>query len=178
MGDPVTIGLTVAKGIGTVMEARSAKKMANLEAQSYERQALATQIETEQASADRARAYREAMSTEAAAQAAYGRSGAGGTSRALASNQLSAYGRDVNRIQQAGMNQAASLNQSASNTRTSGNMSMMSGYISTATGALGDWDEYRKGQKTGVKTNPKSPTGKNTYKLPKGPMFGGNKGWK
>ncbi|QDP67368.1 MAG: hypothetical protein Tp1124SUR272871_48 [Prokaryotic dsDNA virus sp.] len=178
MGDPVTIAMMGAKVVGGVMEARNAKKMANLEAQSYERQALATQIETEQASADRARAYREAMSTEAAAQAAYGRSGAGGTSRALASNQLSAYGRDVNRIQQAGMNQAASLNQSASNTRTSGNMAMTSGYISTAFGALGDWDEYKKGQKTGVKTTLKSPTGKNTYKLPKGLMYGGNKGWK
>ena len=76
------------------------------------------------------------------------------------------------------MNQAASLNQSASNTRTSGNMAMTSGYISTAFGALGDWDEYKKGQKTGVKTTLKSPTGKNTYKLPKGLMYGGNKGWK
>jgi hypothetical protein len=177
MGDPITIAMIGAKVVGGVMESRNAKKMANLEAQSYERQAIATQIETEQASSDRARAYREALSTETALQGAYGRTGSGGTGRALARNQLTAYGRDVNRIQQAGTNQAAALNQSASNTRTSGNMAMTSGYISTAAGALGDYQTYTKtGIPKGVKQ--KSPTGKNTYKLPKGPMFGGNKGWK
>jgi hypothetical protein len=177
MGDPITIAMIGAKVVGGVMESRNAKKMANLEAQSYERQAIATQIETEQASSDRARAYREALSTETALQGAYGRTGSSGTGRALARNQLTAYGRDVNRIQQAGTNQAAALNQSASNTRTSGNMAMTSGYISTAAGALGDYQTYTKtGIPKGVKQ--KSPTGKNTYKLPKGPMFGGNKGWK
>jgi hypothetical protein len=177
MGDPVTIAMIGAKVVGGVMESRNAKKMANLEAQSYERQALATQIETEQASSDRARAYREAVSTETALQGAYGRTGGGGTGRALRQNQLSSYGRDVNRIQQAGTNQAAALNQSASNTRTSGNMAMMSGYINTAAGALGDYNTYIKTDKPkGVKQ--KSPTGKKTYTLPKGQMYGGNKGWK
>ena len=149
MGDPVTIAMIGAKVVGGVMEARNAKKMANLEAQSYERQALATQIETEQASADRARAYRDNIATETALQGAYGRTGAGGTGRALARNQLSAYGRDVNRIREAGTNQAAALNQSSSNVRTSGNMSMTSGYISTAFGALGDYNKYKQSFRRG-----------------------------
>lgn len=157
MGNPITIAMIGAKVVGGVMESRNAKKMANLEAQSYERQAIATQIETEQASSDRARAYREALSTETALQGAYGRTGSGGTGRALARNQLTAYGRDVNRIQQAGTNQAAALNQSASNTRTSGNMSMMSGYISTAAGALGDYKKYIKTDPKGTKSKKSDP---------------------
>jgi len=177
MGDPVTIAMIGAKVVGGVMESRNAKKMANLEANAYETQALATEKETEQAAGDRLRAYRDNIATETALQGAYGRTGAGGTGRALARNQLSAYGRDVNRIREAGTNQAAALNQSSSNVRTSGNMSMTSGYISTAAGALGDYNTYIKTDTPkGVKQ--KSPTGKKTYTLPKGQMYGGNKGWK
>jgi len=56
-------------------------------------------------------------------------------------------------------------------------MAMMSGYINTAAGALGDYQTYTKtGIPKGVKQ--KSPTGKKTYTLPKGQMYGGNKGWK
>ncbi len=117
---------------------------------------LFTQKETEQAAGDRLRAYRDNIATETALQGAYGRTGAGGTGRALARNQLSAYGRDVNRIREAGTNQAAALNQSSSNVRTSGNMAMTSGYISTAFGALGDYNAYKQTQTPGVKT--KSPT--------------------
>jgi len=157
MGDPITAAMIGAKVIGGVMESRNAKKMANLEAQSYERQAIATQIETEQASSDRLRVYRDNMSTETALQGAYGRTGGGGTGRALARNQLTTYGRDVNRIQQAGTNQAAALNQSASNTRTSGNMAMMSGYINTAAGALGDYNKYVKTAPKGVKSKKSDP---------------------
>ena len=117
------------------------------------------------------------MSTESAGQAAYGRTGGGGTGRALAQNQLSSYNRDSSRILTAGDNQAKELNQSASNTRTSGNMAMMSGYVNTAGQALGDYQTYTKtGIPKGVKQ--KSPSGKKTYTLPKGQMYGGNKGWK
>ena len=47
MGDPVTMALMAVKVGGGIMEARNAKKSANMQAQSYERQALATQIETD-----------------------------------------------------------------------------------------------------------------------------------
>jgi hypothetical protein len=177
MGDPVTMALMAVKVGGGIMAARNAKKSAHLQAQSYERQALATQIETEQASADRSRQYRAAMATESANQAAYGRTGAGGTGRALAQNQLSSWKRDADRIYSAGDNQARALNQSASNTRTQGNMDMMSGYISTAGTALGDYNTYKQtSTPKGVKS--KSPSGAKTYTLPKGQMFGGAKGWK
>ena len=161
MGEPITWALIGTKVIGGVMGARNAKKSAHMQAQSYERKALATQIETEQASQDRGRAYSLAMSTENANQAAYGRSGGGGTGRALAQNQLSSYNRDNTRILTAGNNQAANLNQSASNARTQGNMDMMSGYINTAGTALSD---YKKANKTnpkskGVKSNPTSGFG-------------------
>ena len=126
MGDPVTMALMAVKVGGGIMEARNAKKSANMQAQSYERQALATQIETEQAAGNRARQYADAMSTESA-----------------------------------GDNQAKELNQSASNARTQGNMAMMSGYMQTAGGALGDYQTYTQtGTPKGVKTNPKKPTGK------------------
>ena len=177
MGDPVTIALMAVKVGGGIMAAKNAKKSAHLQAQSYHRKALATQIETEQASADRSRQYRSAMATEAANQAAYGRTGSGGTGKALAQNQLSSWKRDADRIYSAGDNQARALNQSASNTRTQGNMDMMSGYISTAGTALGDYQTYTKtGIPKGVKS--KSPSGAKTYTLPKGQMYGGNKGWK
>ena len=152
MGDPVTMALMAVKVGGGIMAARNAKKSANLKAQSYDRQAITTQIETEQASADRSRQYRSAMATESANQAAYGRTGSGGTGRALAQNQLSSWKRDADRIYNAGDNQARALNQSASNTRTQGNMDMMSGYISTAGTALGDYDKYRKSKPKGVKS--------------------------
>ena len=177
MGDPVTMALMAVKVGGGIMEARNAKKQSQMQAQSYERQALATQIETEQAAGNRARQYADAMSTESAGQAAYGRTGGGGTGRALAQNQLSSYNRDSSRILTAGDNQAKELNQSASNTRTQGNMAMMSGYMQTAGGALGDYQTYTQtGIPKGVKS--KSPSGKKTYTLPKGQMYGGNKGWK
>ena len=146
MGDPVTMAMMAVKVGGGIMEARNAKKSANLQAQSYERQAIATQIETEQSASNRARQYADAMSTESAGQAAYGRTGGGGTGRALAQNQLSSYNRDSSRILTAGDNQAKELNQSASNTRTSGNMAMMSGYVNTAGQALGDYNKFKKGQ--------------------------------
>jgi len=146
MGDPVTMALMAVKVGGGIMEARNAKKQSQMQAQSYERQAIATQIETEQAAGNRARQYADAMSTESAGQAAYGRTGGGGTGRALAQNQLSSYNRDSSRILTAGDNQAKELNQSASNTRTSGNMAMMSGYVNTAGQALGDYNKFKKGQ--------------------------------
>ena len=102
---------------GGIMEARNAKKQSQMQAQSYERQAIATQIETEQAAGNRARQYADAMSTESAGQAAYGRTGGGGTGRALAQNQLSSYNRDSSRILTAGDNQAKELSKFIMNTR-------------------------------------------------------------
>ena len=151
------IATTVMKVGGAIMEGRQQKKMANIQAQSYERQAVRSDIEAAQAASDRLRAMRAAISEQEAGQVAYGRSiTAGGTSRALSDYQRGYGMRDVKRIQEAGKFQSEELSRSASNVRVQGRMAMQRSYLKAGGALLGASDPKLYGS-PGVETTPTLP---------------------
>ena len=160
MGDPVTmmmVASTVMKVGGAIMEGRQQKKMAQMQAASYERQAIRSDIESAQAASDRLRLMRSAISEQTAGQAAYGRSiTGGGTSRALTDYQRGYGMRDVERIREAGKFQSQELSRSASNVRVQGRMAMQSSYLKAGGALLGAFDPKLSGP-PGVKTTPTPP---------------------
>jgi hypothetical protein len=158
MGDPtMLIAMTVMKVGGAIMEGRQQKKMAQMQAQSYERQAVRSEIEAAHAASDRLRQLRSAISEQTAGQAAYGRSiTAGGTSRALSDYQRGYGMRDVSRIEEAGKFQSEELSRSASNVRVQGRMAMQSSYLKAGGALLGAFDPKLSGA-PGVKTTPTPP---------------------